>query len=269
MEFAVSGLRYAYRSGETVSDPSKGCDLTAATIALACAHGVNETVLAKREISRLWEDTSRAPYRALFNSSVTGSRVWVAVELMRWVDQALEAEREKFDGRERLTVVHGNRLLLWAIMNHLHMDHTTVNDFKPPFTKAQVNELVTVATQRLIEIVLDNYPDAYPQPLFKNQSKCRTLGTNLLRWLNGLSAVPEPAHPGILPRLRRPARLHRSRRLRPVRELFPSRLGTPGWAPGNHVSQQRDSILRLAIGPVRTFSAASRARGARRAPCGA
>jgi hypothetical protein len=45
MEFAVSQLRYAYRSGETVSDPSKGCDLTDATIALACAHGINEAVL--------------------------------------------------------------------------------------------------------------------------------------------------------------------------------------------------------------------------------
>ncbi len=187
MEFAVSGLRYAYRSGETVSDPSKGCDLTEATIALACAYDINETVLAKREISRLWEDTSRTPYKALFNPSVTGSRVWVAVELMRWVDQALEVEREKFDGRERLIVVHGNRLLLWAIMNHLHMNDATVDDFKPPFTREHVNELVAIATQRLIEIVFENYPEAYPQPLFKNQSKCKTLGSNLLYWLNVLS----------------------------------------------------------------------------------
>lgn len=72
MEFAVSGLRYAYRSGEEVSDPSKGCDLTDATVALACAVGINETVLAKREISRMWEDTSRTPYLALFNPDVSG-----------------------------------------------------------------------------------------------------------------------------------------------------------------------------------------------------
>ena len=81
MEFAVSGLRYAYRSGEEVSDPSKGCDLTDATIALACAYGINETVLAKREISRMWEDTSRTPYLARIQSGhqrllrLGGSRV--------------------------------------------------------------------------------------------------------------------------------------------------------------------------------------------------
>jgi len=183
MEFAVSGLRYAYRSGETVSDSLKGCDLTDATIALACAHGINETVLVKREISRLWENTTRPPYKALFNASVAGSRVWIAVELMRWVDQALEIEREKCDGRERLIVVHGNRLLLWAIMSYLEMNNAPVTDFKSPFTRDQVNGLVTFATKRLIEIVYESYPEAYPQPLFKNQSKCKILGTNLLYWL--------------------------------------------------------------------------------------
>jgi hypothetical protein len=183
MEFAVSGLRYAYRSGETVSDPSKGCDLTDATIALACAHGISEMVLAKREISRLWESTSRAPYIALFNRSVTGSRVWVAVELMRWVDQQLELERAKFDGRERLIVVQGNRLILWAIMAYLHLNDLNIDDFKPPFSKHQVEELVIAGTQRLIEIVFENYPEAYPQPLFKNQAKCKILGSNLQYWL--------------------------------------------------------------------------------------
>jgi hypothetical protein len=186
MEFAVSGLRYAYRSGETVADPAKGCDLTEATIALACAHGINETVLVKREISRLWEDTSRAPYRALFNPSTAGSHVWVAVEIMRWVDQALNQERDKVDGRERLIVVQGNRLILWAIMDYLHLNGLSVIDFKPPFTKQQVAELVSLAAKRLIEIVYENYPDAYPQPLFKNQTKCKRLGSDLSHWLKSL-----------------------------------------------------------------------------------
>jgi len=187
LEFAVSGLRYAYRSGETVQDASKGCDLTEATIALACAHGINETVLAKREISRLWDDTSRAPYRALFNSSTTGSHVWAAVELLRWVDHALSMERDKFDGRERLIVVQGNRLIVWAIMDYLQLNGLHLNDFKLPFTKKQVGELVSTASQRLIEIVFENYPEAYPQPLFKNQAKCKRIGSNLSHWLRALA----------------------------------------------------------------------------------
>ena len=106
---------------------------------------------------------------------------------MRWVDEALNKERDQFDGRERLIVVQGNRLILWAIMDYLNLNRLSVTDFKLPFTEDKVAELVSIAAQRLIEIVLENYPDAYPQPLFKNQSKCELLGTNLSYWLKALT----------------------------------------------------------------------------------
>ncbi len=54
---------------------AKGCDLNDATVARACIYGVNEAVLAKREISRLWDDTTRTPYKALFNPTVSGSDI--------------------------------------------------------------------------------------------------------------------------------------------------------------------------------------------------
>jgi hypothetical protein len=181
MEFAVSDLRYAYRSGEEITDPAKGCDLTEATISLACASGINETVLVKREISRLWEDTSRVPYKTLFNPKITGSHTWIAVELMRWVDQELELARQTYDGRDRLVVVHGNRLVLWAIMQHLKLaDVKAAENFKSPFLKEKIPPLVSRCVQSLVKLVADNFPDAYPQPLFKNQTKCRELGRLLL-----------------------------------------------------------------------------------------
>ena len=182
MEFAVSNLRYAYRAGETVADPAKGCDLSEATVALACAHGINETVLAKREISRLWEDTSKAPYKALFNPSVSGSYVWTAVELMRWVDDALESERATRDGRDKLIAVHGNRFILWAVLSYLNVRNIgSEHAFEVPFTKDQIATLTTKLMQRLVGLVAQLFSDAYPQPLFKNQTKCQILGALLMK----------------------------------------------------------------------------------------
>jgi hypothetical protein len=159
--------------------------LTDATIALACAHGISETVLAKREISRLWDNTSRTPYKALFNAEVAGSKVWISVELTRWVDQALESMRASYEGRDRLIVVHGNRVILWAIMSYLDINNMPVADFKPPFGKPEVNDLTRYATEGLRQIVLKHFPEAYPAPLFKNLTKCRVLGAELLKWLEG------------------------------------------------------------------------------------
>lgn len=122
MEFAVSGFRYAYRSGESVTDLSKGCDLTEATVAMACAVGIDEAVLAKRELSRLWDDTSKAPYKALFNPSVTATHVWTAVEVMRKVDSVLDVVKSQLSAGERTLVVHGNRFVLWAIMDRMDIN---------------------------------------------------------------------------------------------------------------------------------------------------
>jgi hypothetical protein len=102
---------------------------------------------------------------------------------MRRVDQALGAAREKYDGRERLIVVHGNRIILWAIMCHLKLNKANVSDFRPPFSKDRVDGLTLLAADGLNQVVLKEYPDAYPAPLFKNQSKCKVIGSKLLDYL--------------------------------------------------------------------------------------
>lgn len=190
MEFAVSGLRYAYRSGESVTDPEKGCDLTDATVALSCAHGINEAVLAKREISRLWEDTSKPPYKALFNPSVTAARVWTAVELMRLVDGVLKSIGGRWDGRDRLIVAHSNRVVLWAVMQHLKLDELTRGraDLSLPFNKEHAGDVAAEATGHLVELVKKMYPESYPHPLFKNQTKCKALSSRLLEGLSDTMA---------------------------------------------------------------------------------
>lgn len=185
MEFSVSGYRYAYRSGESIADPAKGCDLTDATVALACAHGLRETVLVKREIGQLWADISAAPYKSLFNASVSGAQVWTAVETMRNVDEDLRALREsEFDGRDWLVAVHGNRLALWAVVQHLgQAKMKAATDFTAVFDREEVRQTTQQVGRLIVSIVGSYYSDSYPQPLFRNQAKTRAVGDLLLEEL--------------------------------------------------------------------------------------
>lgn len=86
---------------------------------------------------------------------------------MRWVDQALGAARERYNGRDRLIVVHGNRIILWAAMSHLKLNKASVSDFRPPFSRDRVDALTMLAAKGLNHVVLKEYPEAYPAPLFK------------------------------------------------------------------------------------------------------
>src|SRR5207244_6746589 len=72
-ELHIEGVEYAYKAGMGTGAASARFDLTEATVALACANtDVGLAVQAKREISKLWEDIAKPPYKQLFNSGVPG-----------------------------------------------------------------------------------------------------------------------------------------------------------------------------------------------------
>lgn len=182
-EFAVEGLQYVYRSGETDPTPDKGCSVVEATVALACSDQQSAlSTQAKREISRLWDDISKAPYKQIFNASVTYLRIWRCVQVMRIVDSELDSNEMKLDGRPRGIVVHGNRLALHLIFQQLAM--TKIDDPKYDWKTEllRVKALLAATVLPLVTLVENEYP-GYPASLFKNATKTARLATEVLNEL--------------------------------------------------------------------------------------
>jgi hypothetical protein len=95
-ELQFEGVEYAYKTGTASVSAARSFDLMEATVALACAHGeVVMAVQAKREIGRLWEDISKAPYTQLFNGGVNGPHIWETVQTLRAVEAALQSEAKQ------------------------------------------------------------------------------------------------------------------------------------------------------------------------------
>jgi hypothetical protein len=175
-ELHIEGVEYVYKSGSSSGSTTNRFDLTEATIALACCYGdVALAVQAKREISKLWEDLSKAPYKQLFNAGVTGPSVWQAVQALRAVDQALVAEGKNHTGRDGLVCVHGNRFIEWAALRSLGM--ATSQAFAP--IAPQVPAVVRATVAKVVAAVKAEHPDSYPASLFKNLSKCKTLAAKI------------------------------------------------------------------------------------------
>lgn len=175
-ELQIEGVEYAYKAGAATGSISARFDLTEATVALACANpDVSVAVQAKREISKLWEDITKAPYKQLFNSGVTGPTVWHAVQMLRAVEVELQAEAQKLNGRDALICVHGNRFIQWAAIRALGMK---AGD---PFSSvaANVPQIVALTVEKVTAAVKANYADSYPASLFKNLGKCRLLADSV------------------------------------------------------------------------------------------
>jgi hypothetical protein len=141
-----------------------------------CARSSNcRAPQAKREIGKLWEDITKAPYKQLFNAGVPGPVVWEAIQALRAVQASLQVQAKNYGGRDALVCVHGNRFIEWASLRALGM--------KPGELFANFASAVPNAVQKTVAAVVTgvkaSYADSYPASLFKNLGKCRALAAKI------------------------------------------------------------------------------------------
>ena len=179
-ELSIDGVIYNYKSAEVTIRDRKTTDIEEATVALACAYSdMSLSTLAKREIGRLWEDTSKSPYRALFNPGLTGIKLWQCVRVNRLIDTALQQIHETLEGREEGFVIHGNRFIAHMVFQELPASVTSasspITSDTDSFIKTRLKE-VFVSLQRQADQL---FPDAYLAQLFKNQQKLAAIANGI------------------------------------------------------------------------------------------
>jgi hypothetical protein len=165
---------YAYKTGDREPSPEEGCTLDDAAVALACAQkDVGLCVQAKREVGRLYDDIQQAPYKLLFNSSLTALRMWRSVEVMRVVDEVLK-KQANLEGKDRLIAVHGNRFILHLVFRSLgNYESADSQDFED--TKGRIPELTLEALAKVTAAKEKQAAASYPANFFKNATKCKEL----------------------------------------------------------------------------------------------
>jgi hypothetical protein len=168
VELLAQGVQYVFRSGEVVVDKNKGFDATEAMVALACASSdVGNAVLSKRNIGLLL-DRKSAAYQAIFNSSIKAGTVWELVQSTRLFEQALQTvQSSALRQRRKQLLTHGNRLLLWLLLNTGAM---SIID-----KRAELEKFIDAAADLIDAYINKNYRDSYLAVFFKNTPKCAAL----------------------------------------------------------------------------------------------
>jgi hypothetical protein len=134
----------------------------------------------KREISKLWENIEKAPYKELFNPTISGLYIWRCVQAQRKIDKALDGILKKLgakSGREYGVAVHGNRLIAALVFAHLKPKQFANPQFQ--FDEATKDSLISEVTntyyEKLRDALATHYPNAIVPTLFKNLTKCKHL----------------------------------------------------------------------------------------------
>ncbi|USC15518.1 AIPR family protein [Rhodococcus sp. 11-3] len=172
-ELQVLGFEYILRSAEVpkTKDSSKVIDVRQAAVALACASpNLGHSVIAKREVSRLFSDQS--VYLALFNDQTDPLRLSRAVSITGQVDSILDDLERESDGIQAGIAVHGRRIIAHIVLRTIGdkflLDPGSDLQVKIANLKSDVSNYVT----KLVDVFPAN---AYPGNVFKNQARVSRL----------------------------------------------------------------------------------------------
>lgn len=181
LELAIDRIQYILMRSDSLSVGPTSFDLIESTTALACATAdIKMAVQLKREIGKLWEDITKAPYKELFNGSTSGLYVWRCVQVQRQIDQKLEEISDRYkSGRDYGIAIHGNRIIASMVFRALKASNLKDPsiDFKTTFAPKEVGQAAERSYMLLKELVEKKYPGAMLPTLFKNATKCQSLLT--------------------------------------------------------------------------------------------
>lgn len=168
-EMRMMGVAYVYKTGDVSGDSKLRCTMEEATVAQACASAdLRLSVLAKGQIGTLWEDIEKAPYRALFNASVSGELIWLRVGVLREVDRALRYIQNETTGRRSQVAIHGNRFVARQVFRFARERQLDVS-------KVQIDDLALSVLELMESFVESVLPDVYLAWTFKSLIKCQQL----------------------------------------------------------------------------------------------
>lgn len=148
-------------------------DFTEAAIALACSSDVAYAVQAKREVGKLWEDITKAPYKKLFNPNINPFYVWKIVLVQRYIDTLIQQKEKNLSTKEKGVLTHGNRLLSHLIFTKLSIPAQFI--FEYALNKKDLENIegsFNEMSDLLLKEIEKSYAKAVLPTLFKNQKKC-------------------------------------------------------------------------------------------------
>ena len=175
-ELAIEGITYIIQRNETILKNDSIFDLIDSTTALSCI--ANEPTLfvqLKREIGKLWGNIATAPYKQLFNPTVSSLYILRAMIIQRIIDNTINemVTSKKIDSSKQAFLVHGNRMIASRFFKNLPVSQFSKPDFDfDSLIKIDYKSKIMDITDGIILEVNKSYPNAVIPTLFKNLSKC-------------------------------------------------------------------------------------------------
>ena len=178
-ELLIEQIQYQIMRGDERATSERSFDLPEGTTAVACASDdAVIVVILKNQIGRLWDDTTKAPYRTLFNPNVSGIYVWNCVQVLRMIDHALDRRRSTASvPRDQRILTSGNRIVAALVFRLIGAKRLADPAFRLDafVTQERIQSSTNTVVDHVLSFMRDFYGRSMIPTFFKNQTKSREL----------------------------------------------------------------------------------------------
>ena len=174
-ELLPEGYNYIIQRTESSVKDEYTIDLQDSTTALSCAsNDTNLVVQLKREIGKLWEDTTKPPYLKLFNPSTNSLYILRTVLIQRKIDEAISTltNTKGLNAYEKSFYNYGNRLIAMKIFSDLPITNFSKPDFNISSISYNFLEKAQEYHDKIKTIIEQEYPNSVIPVFFRNFTKC-------------------------------------------------------------------------------------------------
>lgn len=101
-ELALENITYQIKRSNDKLPLETSCNVEEVITAVACSlEDIDNTVLAKREVGKLWDNIMQSPYTNIINEGLTGTKAWRCVLIMRHIAALIKSKEDTVTGREK------------------------------------------------------------------------------------------------------------------------------------------------------------------------
>lgn len=187
-DMALDGIVYQIKRSDTIINSEKSCTVDELITAVACSlPDVDISIIAKREIGLLWENTNTAPYTDIVNPALSATKAWRCITIMRLLSVYIKQNESNVTGREKSCLIHSNRFVLYLILNTI--DSRIINDPKFNFEDYCNNELNGIIEQYenlVYQIIEEKYSSSLMHQIFRNYTKTRDVKNEFINRIRAI-----------------------------------------------------------------------------------
>ena len=149
-ELLLQGKYYQIQRSDAAETDDNRCNLREAAVALACEHSDVRFALAARANMDSYWDVGGDHYKSIFNSTLSGSKLWRAVVVFRELKRRLE-RLSVGDPIEKTVFTYGNLVSAHVVFRRL--DNRVLHDEFFDFDEFREQELAKILDAAISDIV--------------------------------------------------------------------------------------------------------------------